>query len=185
MEVKNISIKSNLNTIPNIENAWCDVYVTLDDDRTYIVQVLTYQNFLQSEDEKTINFISPVAPSIIVKELTKETIEAAIQYYAKERDGYWLKFCHMGTEIDDKTLNVLTDRWFAKTQWSNEVFEYDTPGNPDKYSLIDFKITKDSNLKVEEESLASLKFKARLKAELKAELKEELKVELHQQSLKK
>lgn len=46
MEVKNISIKSNLNRIPNIENAWCDVYVTLDDDRTYIVQVLTYQNWI-------------------------------------------------------------------------------------------------------------------------------------------
>ncbi len=91
----------------------------------------------------------------------------------------------MGTEIDDKTLNVLTDRWFAKTKWSDEVFEYDTPGNPDKYSLIDFTVTNDSNLKVEEESLASLKFKARLKAELKAELKEELKVELQQQSLKK
>lgn len=88
MEVKNISIKNNLNTIPNIENEGCDVYVTLYDDQTYIVQVLTYKNFLQSEDEKTIDFISPVAPSIIVKELTKETIEAAIQYYAKERDGY-------------------------------------------------------------------------------------------------
>ena len=79
MEVKTISIKSNLNTIPNIENAWCDVFVTLDDGRTYIVQVLTYQNFLQSKDEKTINFISPVAPSIIVKELTKKTIEAAME----------------------------------------------------------------------------------------------------------
>jgi len=178
MKVKNISIKNNLNEIPNIENGWSDVYVTLEDDRTYIVQVLTYQNFLQSEDEKIINFISPVAPSIIVKELTKETIEAAIHYYAEERDGYWLKFCHMGTEIDDKTLNVLTDRWFAKTQWSNEVFEYDTPGNPEKYSLVDFTVTNDSNSKVEAESLASLKFKARLKAELKAELKEELKEEL-------
>jgi hypothetical protein len=87
MEVKNIDIKTNLDEIPNIENAWCDVYVTLDDDRTYIVQVLTYQNFLQSEDENTINFISPVAPSIVVKELTIETIKAAIHYYAEERDG--------------------------------------------------------------------------------------------------
>jgi hypothetical protein len=178
MEVKSISIKSDLTDIPNIENGWCDVFVTLDDDRTYIVQVLTYQNFLESEDEETINFLSPIAPSIIVKELTKETIEAAIQYYAKERDGYWLKFCHMGTEIDDKTLNLLTDRWFARTQWSNELFEYDTPENPDEYSLIDFTLTKDSNLKVEAESLASLKLKAKLKAELKEELKEELRMEL-------
>ena len=141
--------KNNLNKIPDIENVWSNVYVTLDDGRTYIVQVITYQNFLQSEDENTINFISPVAPSIVVKELTIETIEAAIHYYAEERDGYWLKLCHMGTEIDDKTLNVLTDRWFAKSQWSNEVFEHDTPGNPDEYSLIDFTVTKDSNSKVE------------------------------------
>ena len=99
-----------MDEISNIYNAWCNVYVTLDDGWTYTVQVLTYQNFLQSEDEKTINFISPVVPSRIVKELTKKTIEGAIQYYVKKRDGYWLKFCHMGTETDDKTLNVLTDR---------------------------------------------------------------------------
>lgn len=86
MKIKKIRIKTNLDEIPNIKNAWCDVYVTLYDNRTYIVQVLvlTYQNFLQSQDEKTINFISPVAPSIIVKELTKNTIERAIQYYADE-----------------------------------------------------------------------------------------------------
>ena len=54
----------------------------------------------------------------------------------------------MGTEIDGKTLNVLTACWFAKNQWSDEVFECDTPGNPDKYSLIDFTVTNDSNLKV-------------------------------------
>ena len=64
MEVKNISIKNNLNEIADIENGWSDIFVTLDDDRTYIVQVLTYNRFLQSEDEKTINFISPTAPSI-------------------------------------------------------------------------------------------------------------------------
>ena len=88
----------------------------------------------------------------------------------------------MGTEIDEKTLNVLTDRWFAKTQWSDEVFEHDIPENPDNYSLIDFTLTKDSQSKVEAESLASLKFKARLKAELKAELKEELRMELKKES---
>ena len=76
----------------------------------------------------------------------------------------------MGIEIGDKTLNVLTNRWFTKTQWSDEVLKYDIPGNPDKYNLIDFIVTNESNLKVEEESLPSLKFKARLKAELKAEL---------------
>ena len=29
----------------------------------------------------------------------------------------------METEIDDKTLNILTDLWFAKQQWLDEIFE--------------------------------------------------------------
>ena len=171
MRVKDINIKTKLNEISNIENGWTDVFVTVDDGRTYIVQVVTYQNFLQSEDEKTINFLSPMAPLIMVKELKKKTIESAIHYYAEKENGYWLKFCHMGTEIDEKTLDVLTDRWFAKSQWIEEGFEYNTPGNPYQYNLIDFTVTNDSNLKVEVESLANIKFKAKLKAELKAELK--------------
>jgi hypothetical protein len=118
--------------------------------------VITYKNFLESEDENAVNFLSPTSPSIIVKELTKETIESAIHYYVKEDNGYWLKFCHMGTEIDEKTLNVLTDRWFAKN------------------SLIDFTTTNKSNLMVETESLSNLKWKATLKSELKEELLIEL-----------
>ena len=62
----------------------------------------------------------------------------------------------MGTEIDDKTLNVLTDRWFAKN------------------SLIDFTVTNESNLMVETESFSTLKWKAKLKSELKEELLIEL-----------
>ena len=179
-----MKIDFDFNKLQNIDNECIDVNVTLDDGRTYTVQVITYKNLLLSMDEDQVNcnFIPPIAPSIIVKELTMETIEAAIKYYVEERDGYWLKFCHLGTEIDDKTLNVLTDRWFAKTQWIHEVFDEVTTGNPYEYGLIDFKITNDSNLKVEEESLASLKFKARLKPELKAELKEALRMELKKES---
>ena len=157
MKINNISIKADLESIVDIKNAWCDVFVTSDDGRTYVIQVITYKNFLESEDENTINFLSPTSPSIIVKELTKETIESAIHYYAKEDNGYWLKFCHMGTEIDEKTLNVLTDRWFAKN------------------SLIDFTVTNESNLMVETENL-------KWKEKLKSELKEELLIELGKKS---
>lgn len=41
------------------------------------------------EQEKT-NFITPEAPKIIVKKLTKEVVAEAIQAYAKN-DGYYLK----------------------------------------------------------------------------------------------
>ena len=114
-----IDFDFDFNKLQNIDNECIDVNATLDDGRTYTVQLIRYQNLLSSmeEDQVNFNFIPPIAPSIIVKELTMETIEAAIKYYVEERDGYWLKFCHLGTEIDDKTLNVLTDRWFAKTSW--------------------------------------------------------------------
>ena len=75
MEVKNIDIKTNLEVIPNIENAWYYIYVILDNGRKYIIQVFTSQNFLECEDEKTINLISPVASLIIVKELTKKLLK--------------------------------------------------------------------------------------------------------------
>lgn len=124
----------DLNLIEDIETGFSDVFVTCDDNRTYIA----YQSFLKDEDDETIDFIAPKSPVIIVKQLTEETIEAAIRYYVTEDNGYWLKFYHLGTEIDDKTLNVLTDRWFAKQQWLREVDQHNPPGNPYEYSLIDW-----------------------------------------------
>lgn len=102
-----------------------------------------------SENEDAINFLSPTSLSIIVKELTKETIESAIHYYAKKDNDNWLKLCYMGSEINDKTLNVLTNRWFAKK------------------SLIGFTVTNELNLMFGTESLSILKWKAKLKSELK------------------
>lgn len=175
MEIKKIDF--DFNKLENIDDNFIDVNVTLDNERTYIVQLITNKCLLSLMEEDKRHFIYLGAPSIIVKELTIETIEATIKHYVEEDNGYWLKFYNMGTEIDDKTLDILTDRWFAKTQWSNEVFEYDTPGNPYDYSLINFTVTNDSNSKVESESLASIKFKAKLKTELK----EELKIEFQQE----
>jgi hypothetical protein len=152
MKITNISIKADLDSIPDIKNSWCDAFVTSDDGRIYILQIITYTNFLNSEQENNSKFLSPMAPMIIVEELKKEVIEAAIHYYAKHDNGYWLKFCHMGTEIDEKTLNILTDRWFARD------------------NLIDFTATNEFNLIVE-------KLKSELKEELLIELKTKTKTE--------
>lgn len=61
MKINNISIKADLESIVDIENAWCDVFVTSNDGRTYVIQVITYKNFLESEDENTSNFLSPIS----------------------------------------------------------------------------------------------------------------------------
>jgi len=181
MEIKKINIATDLDGIESKEDGWSDVFITLDDDRTYIVQVVTYAYFLTSdyflvsddEAKNIVNFLPPRSPVILVKELTEEIIKAAIHYFVKEREGYWIKFYHLGTEIDDKTLNVLTDRWFAKQEWITEVYENDIEVNPLKGSLIDFTVSQDSDSKIELENFATIKFKAKLKAELRVELQQE------------
>lgn len=173
MKVKKIDIRTNLNSLPNIKEGWGDVHVTVDDGRTYIVEVLTYQRFFQNEDKTITDFLTPLHLTILVEEFTKENIEAAIHYYATKDDGYWLKLYHMGSEITEETLDILTDRWFAQSQWSSEVFNDNAPGNPSQYNLMDFTLPNESK----PESLENLKFKARLKATSKDKLKEELREE--------
>ena len=42
-------------------------------------------------NDNSVNFIKPEEPLIIVKQLTQQFIETAINEYALN-DGYWLKF---------------------------------------------------------------------------------------------
>ena len=57
------------------------------------------------EQEKT-NFITPDTPKIIVKKLTEQIVREAIQAYV-ENDGYWLKLCQFGDDIDISILNKM------------------------------------------------------------------------------
>ena len=41
----------------------------------------------------------PDTPKILVKKLTEQILREAIQAYA-ENDGYWLKLCQFGDDID-------------------------------------------------------------------------------------
>ena len=56
--------------------------------------------------QEKINFIRPDIPKIIVKKLTEQIVREAIQAYA-ENDGYWLKLCQFGDDIDISVLNKL------------------------------------------------------------------------------
>jgi len=61
--------------------------------------------------QQKMNFLAPEFPSsrIIVEELTKETIEAAIQYYAQKRDGYWLELHQFGDAVDISVFEKLKE----------------------------------------------------------------------------
>ena len=111
MLIKSIKFEIELETIEDIENANLDVYVELEDGRQYTVLVVTYKNILWLMDQEESDFVFPMEPMIVVKALTIENIERAIQAYAED-DAHDLKLYHIATSLDPKTLNVLTDRWF-------------------------------------------------------------------------
>ena len=108
MLVKKISfVRPNLlEEIPDIEDYNLDVFVELEDGYTYTVVIATAKNIVSLMDKEKINFSEPGDPFIIVRKLTKETIEEAVKAYA-ENDAYWLKFYHFAGEVDIAVFNHL------------------------------------------------------------------------------
>ena len=103
MKIKSIEI---VEEIRDLELDSLDVLVESESGYTYVI-VVTTPAYLEDEmtQEKT-NFIKPCSPIVIVKKLTKQIIEEAILAYA-ENDGYWLKLCQFGDDIDISVLNQL------------------------------------------------------------------------------
>lgn len=72
------------------------------------IRVSTPGDLLDQMEQEKINFIMPDTPKIIVKKLTEQIFREAIQAYA-ENDGYWLKLCQFGDNIDISVLNKLEE----------------------------------------------------------------------------
>ena len=95
----------------NLVNDSLDVFVTLENDDSYLVEVATPQ-FLSALMEKAeSDFVPAGYPYIIVSKLTDEIIRAAIQEFidAKE-DSYWLKLYHMTATLKIEDINEILDR---------------------------------------------------------------------------
>jgi len=145
MLIKSIRFEPELEDIEKIDDDNIDAIIELDDGYEYIVPVVTHKNLLSLIDKEGSDFLFPMDPMIVVKELTMENIERAIKAYAKE-DAFWLKLYHLASGIDIKTLNILTDRWFKRKKLINELLEKDQSIDIENYDLIDFDINNDSNL---------------------------------------
>lgn len=66
-----------------------------------------------------------------------ENIEKPIKYYLEKDNGYLLKFCHLETELNQKPVNTLIDRWFfAKTYKMQEYFQNDEPENENCFNSL-------------------------------------------------
>jgi len=82
MKVKEISFPIPLKDVEDIYNDNIDVFVDLENGRSYTVIVGTYQNVLSLLNQENSNFLPPDETIIMVRKLTIEVIEEAIQAYA-------------------------------------------------------------------------------------------------------
>ena len=137
MRVDRITFYSDLRDVGNIFDDNIDVGVTLEDGLTYIVVVGTAKNLLTLMNNEQSDFLSPGDPIIIVRKMTKEVIEKAIQAYA-EGDAYYLKF--YAASLDTRTLDVLNERSMARSKLLIDLIEKNEPSDIDDYNLIDFNL---------------------------------------------
>jgi hypothetical protein len=108
--VQKISFPTPLEDIKDIENDNIDVFVELEDRYKYTVVLGSYKNILSAMDRTKRDFLEPGYFFIIVKKLTQEIIEQAIQAFPEEDDGYWSKFDYLSTESGMITLDTLRDK---------------------------------------------------------------------------
>ena len=116
MKINNISFGSDLEETPNIFDSNLDVFVELENGKSYTVVVGTLDNVLTLMDNAKSDFLELGDPIIIVRKMTKETIEDAIQSYAEDK-AYYLKF--YAASLDVKTLDVLHDRSISSNRCRN------------------------------------------------------------------
>jgi len=107
MKFETITFLSDLKDVEDIFDDNIDVAVKLDDGHEYIVVVATQKNLLTLMNNEKSDFLSPGDPMIIVRKLTKEVVEKAIEAYVED-EAYYLKF--YAAHFDIQTLNVLKER---------------------------------------------------------------------------
>ena len=111
MEIKKISY---LGPKVDLENDCLDVFVTLENDDYYLIEVTTPRFFYTLMEKFKSNFVPPSYPYIIVSKLTDDIIRAAIQEFIdKKEDSYWLKLYHITATLKIEDINEILD-WKEK-----------------------------------------------------------------------
>ena len=99
LKIKSVEL---VHEVIDLENDFVDVVVR------DTMAVITPTNLLKVMNDNSVNFIKPEEPLIIVKQLTQQFIEAAINEYALN-DGYWLKLHQFADTMDVSILNNLLE----------------------------------------------------------------------------
>nr|AZJ16661.1 hypothetical protein [Seminavis robusta] len=108
MRIKEISY---LDPRVDLENDCLDVFVTLENDACYMIEVTTPKFFYTLMEKFKSDFVPPSYPYIIVSKLRDEIIRAAIQEFinAKE-DSFWLKLYHITPTLKIRDINEILER---------------------------------------------------------------------------
>jgi len=108
MKIKEISY---LDPQVDLENDCLDVFVTLENDDYYLIEVTTPRFFYTLMEKFKSNFVPPSYPYIIVSKLTDDIIRAAIQEFIDTKeDSYWLKLYHMTATLKIEDINEILYR---------------------------------------------------------------------------
>nr|YP_010472171.1 hypothetical protein N4M20_pgp013 [Navicula arenaria]UVG41636.1 hypothetical protein [Navicula arenaria] len=108
MKIKKISY---LDPRVDLENDCLDVFVTLENDDYYLIEVTTPKFFYTLMEKFKSNFVPPSYPYIIVSKLTDDIIRAAIQEFIDTKeDSYWLKLYHMTATLKIEDINEILYR---------------------------------------------------------------------------
>ena len=108
MKIKEISY---LDPQVDLENDCLDVFVTLENDDYYLIEVTTPKFFYTLMEKFKSNFVPPSYPYIIVSKLTDDIIRAAIQEFIDiKEDSYWLKLYHMTATLNIEDINEILYR---------------------------------------------------------------------------
>ena len=108
MKIKEISY---LDPQVDLENDCLDVFVTLENDDYYFIEVTTPRFFYTLMKKFKSNFVPPSYPYIIVSKLTDDIIRAAIQEFIDTKeDSYWLKLYHMTATLKIEDINEILYR---------------------------------------------------------------------------
>ena len=108
MKIKEISY---LDPRVDLENDCLDVFVTLENDDRYLIEVTTPRFFYTLMEKFKSNFVPLSYPYVIVSKLTDDIIRAAIQEFIDTKeDSYWLKLYHMTATLKIEDINEILYR---------------------------------------------------------------------------
>ena len=141
MRIKKITF---IDKVKDQLNDSIDVGIEFEDGSSYTIIVRTPDDLVEEMLQEGTNFIKPGTPVIVVKQLTKKTVDEAIQAYAED-EGYWLKLCQFGDELDISVFDELQAKHVKESiefnllsgldDLENEINKFDKLNNAQKSNI--------------------------------------------------